>query len=269
MPQSVQVFIGVLVFLLCASGCHTPLAVKQMQAKNFFARNAPKTPAKVVDIWQSYAQNVPDGTIMRGMAGRVHFYDNHKEEQAVKVDGYLTVYVFDGNETDPAHTKPLSIFEFKAKALDQHYSYQKPIGHGYDFFLPMDEIGGLEKPLCIIVRFDNHLDEMFVMSKPVNTVLAGRRAELPVEPTIREFLDSQSLLAETNRSITAAHNASAIQQAAYITETPTAESERPRVSTTTIPLNSSISRRLHSTVTPDTTISVTEKSTSLRPTVTE
>ena len=249
MPQSVQVFICIQVLLLCASGCHTPLVVKQMQAKNPLARNSSKTPIKVVDVWQSYAQTMPDGTIMRGMAGRVHFYDNPKEEQAVKVDGDLTVYIFDGNETDPVHTKPLRVFQFKAEKLDQHYSHQKPIGHGYDFFLPMDEIGGVEQPLSIIVRFDNHLDEKFVMSsQPVNTVLAGRRVEQPTEPTIREFLDSP-LFAETNRSITTAQNASAIQQVAYITETPNAEPECPRISTTTIPLPSGMTQRLHSPVT--------------------
>ena len=253
MSQSVQFFIGILVFLLFVSGCHTPLAVKQMQAKNPLAKNAPKTPVRMVDAWNSYALTTPDGTVMRGMAGRVHFYDSHGEDQAVKVDGDLTVYVFDGNEDDPAHTKPTNVFQFKAATLDQHYSHQKPFGHGYNFFLPMDKIGGAEKPISIIARFDNHLDEAFVITQPVNTVLAGRRQEQLAEPTIREFLDSRSLLAETNRSISAAQDASAIQQVGYITETTTAaatvmtvaEPEKSRVST--IPLNSNMTRRLHST----------------------
>ena len=204
----------------------------------------------MVDAWNSYAQPASDGQIIRGMAGRVHFYENQKGERTIKVDGDLTVYVFDGNETDPAHTKPLKIFQFNADTLAKHYSHQKPFGHGYDFFLPMDEIGGVEQPLCIIVRFNNHLDEMFVMTQPVNTVLAGRRPEQPTEPTIREFLESRSLLAETNRSITTVHNASAIQQVGYITEKEEkvdAEPERSRVST--IPLNSGMTRRLHSTST--------------------
>jgi len=251
MPQSVQASIGALLCLFFMSGCQTPLTVKQMQAKNPFARNAPKTPAKMVDVWNSYAQVTPNGTVMRGKAGRVHFYDDHKGDRAVKVDGDLTVYVFDGNEIDPAHTKPLKIFQFKADTLEKHYSHQKPFGHGYNFFLPMDEIDGVEKPLSIIVRFDNHLDEMFVMSQqPVNTVLAGRRPEQPTETTIREFLDSQSLLAEANRSMTTANNASAIQQVGYITETVQAKPERLRVST--IPLNGGMARRLHSPSTLDT-----------------
>ena len=252
MPRSVQVSIGVLLCLLFVVGCQAPLTVKQMQAKNPLARNAPKTPVKMVDVWNSYAQTTPDGTIMRGKAGRVHFYDNHRGDRAVKVNGDVTVYVFDGNETDLAYTKPLKIFQFGADVLDKHHSHQQPFGHGYNFFLPMDEIGGIEKPLSIIVRFDNHQDDMFVMSsQPVNTILAGRRPEHPTEPAIREFLDSQSLLAETNRSITTAHNASVIQQVGYITETTVAEPARPRNSTI-IPLNSDMTRRLHSTATLET-----------------
>ena len=200
----------------------------------------------MVDVWNSYAQTAPDGTIMRGMAGRIHFYDNHKGDQTVKVDGDLTVYVFDGNETDPAHTKPIKVFQFKAKTLDQHYSHQKPFGHGYNFFLPIDEIGGVEKPLSILVRFDNDLDKMYVMTEqPVNIVLAGRRAEQPTNPTIREFLDSRSLFAEANRNIVTAHDASVIQQVTHLTETTAVEPEKPRNSTKTIPLNSGMTRRLH------------------------
>ena len=259
MPRSSQlsvihISISLLVCLLCVAGCNTPLALKQMQAKNPLAKNAPKTPVKVVDAWNSYAQTVPDGAVMRGMAGRVHFYDNHREEQTVKVDGDLTVYVFDGNETDPTHTKPLKIFQFKANTLDKHYSYQQPIGHGYNFFLPFDEIGGEEQSLCLIVRFDNKLDENFIMTQPVNTILAGRKPERSVEPTIREFLDSQSLLAENNRNIIVGQDASVIQQVAHITETtvavPALAPERSRVET--IPLNSSMTRMLHGTMSPGT-----------------
>ena len=235
-----------LVCLLFVLGCSTPLSVKQMQAKNPFAKNAPKTPTKMVDAWNSYAQAMPDGTIVRGMAGRVHFFDDHNGDKTVKVDGDMTVYVFDGKETDPVHTKPLKVFQFKANTLDKHYSFQKPMGHGYSFFLPMGEIDGEEQSLSIIARFDNHLDDGRVMSQPVSTILAGRKPERQAEPTIREFLDSQSLLAETNRSMTVAHNASTIRQVSHISETTVAEPAHPKSSTTTIPLNSAMTRRLHS-----------------------
>jgi len=259
MAQLVRMSLGMLLSCLFVSGCHTPLALKQIQAKNPLAKNAAKTPVEIVDAWNSYAHTTPEGKIVRGMAGRVHFYETQNKGQPVKVDGDLTVYVFDGNDTDPAHTKPFKIFQFKADTLAEHHSHQKPLGHGYNFFLPIDEIGGEEKPLSIIVRFDNRLDDLFITTlQPVNTVLAGRRPQTPAAPSIREFLDSRSLLAETNRTMTTQFD-SAIQQAAYITTTEVAEPEdSPETSpqnsrVRTIPLNSSMTRRLAETTEPNST----------------
>jgi len=245
MPQSVSLTLVALLSLLFVLGCHTPLAVKQIQAKNPLAKNAAKTPVEIVDVWNSYAQTTTEGKTMRGMAGRVHFYDDPRKGRAVKVEGDLTVYVFDDNETDPARTKPLKVFQFKAETLAQHYSHQKPLGHGYNFFLPIDEIGGEEKPLCIMVRFDDKLndtklDDMPLIAQPINTILAGRKPQTPTEPTIREFLESRSLVAEANRTLTAQHDSS-IQQAGYIKEN-TDAGKKSRVST--IPLNNDMTRRL-------------------------
>jgi hypothetical protein len=248
MPQSISLLVGIL-FVLFVSGCQTPLTVKQMQAKNPLAKNAVKTPVQIVDVWNSYAQTTPDGKVMRGVAGRVHFYGNQKDNRAIKVDGDLTVFVFAGNETDPAHTKPLKVFQFKAETLDQHYSHQKPLGHGYNFFLPIDEIGGEEQSLCIMSRFDDRLEQTYFVAPSVNTVLAGRKPtsklQTPAEPTIREFLESRSLLAEANKTISTSYNSSAIQQVGYIHEVTQVEPEKSRVST--IPLNSDMTRRLSGT----------------------
>ena len=242
MPKSVQVSIAILLFVLFVSGCHTPLAIKQIQAKNPLAKNAPKSPNKIVDVWNSYAQTTPDGKTMRGMAGRVHFYDEQKKSRAVKVDGDMTVYIFDGNESDPAHAKPLHVYHFKAETLNKHYANEKPFGHGYNFFLPIDEIGGEEKSLCIMVRFDDKLNGMFEIGTPINTVLAGRKPTPPVEPAIREYLESHSVLADADKSITTPHDTSVIQQVAHVSVKNIGEGEKSRVST--IPLNSDMTRRL-------------------------
>ena len=236
------VSVSIVLFALCAFGCHTPLAVKQIQAKNPLAKNAAKTPTTIVDVWSCCAQKTPEGKMVRGMAGQIHFYDDQKDNRAVKVDGDLTVFMFDGNETDPAHTKPLKVYQFNADTLNQHYVYKKPLGHGYDFFLPIDEIGGEEKSISIIVRFDNKLEENdYVITKPVNTLLAGRRPASPADPSIREFLESRSLLAEAHQNMTAAYDSSVIQQVVYISEKE-GESEKSKV--LTIPLNSGMTRRL-------------------------
>ena len=242
MLRSVKISIGILLLLLLVAGCHTPLAVKQMQAKNPLAKNAAKTPVEIVDAWNACVQTTPEGTAMRGLAGRVHFYDNQKKHQAIKVDGDFTVYVFDGNETNPAHTKPLKIFRFEADTLEEYYSHQKPLGHGYNFFLPVDEIGGEEKSLCILVRLDDKLNEALVMKpQPTHTILAGRKPLTPAEPTIRDFLESNSLIAEASRNLST-QNSSAIQQVGYTTEITDSVTEKSK--TSTIHLNNNMARRL-------------------------
>ena len=241
MTKTLQLFASVVLFALLTVGCHTPQAVKQIQAKNPWAKNAAKTPTKIVDAWNSYAQTMPEGKVMRGLAGQVHFFDDPRNDRTVKVDGDLTVYVFDGNEKDPAHTKPLKIYQFKSKTLDEHHVHKKPWGHGYNFFLPIDEIGGEEKPLCVVVRFDDKLNgKFFVKDEPVNTLLAGRKPTPPTEPSIREFLESRSLLAEANRSITATQHPFDIQQVAFTSE----ENESKKQGVSTISLTGSMTRRL-------------------------
>ena len=248
MPQSVPSPLGILLLVLFVFGCQTPLTVKKIQAKNPWAKNSAKTPVKVVDLWNSYAQTTESGEVVRGMAGRVHFYDNARKNRSVKVDGDLTVYVFDSNETDPTHTKPLKIFQFKAETLDKHHSFQKSLGHSYFFFLPIDEMGGEEKPLCILTRFDDRLEkDTFVMTPSVHTMLAGRKPQQPTEPSIREFLESQSHLAEANQNI-AIGSDSVIQQVGYVTEKQNVEPEKTRVST--IPLSDGMTKRLIEAKTP-------------------
>jgi hypothetical protein len=105
----------------------------------------------------------------------------------------------------------------------------------------MDEIGGEEKSLCIMVRFDNTLDEMFVMARAVNAVLAGRRPQTPVEPTVRDYLESHSLLAEANQKATAEFNSSAVQQVSHVAAK---DGEREKSKVLTIPLSADMTRRV-------------------------
>ncbi len=171
--------------IVSTTGCQSKdYSFKKMQAKNPLAKNSPKSPTKMVDVWNTYAQTVPNGKPVRGVAGRVHFYSDAKKKQAVKVDGSMTVYVFDGDQKDPAHSKPLKVFKFNPETLGKHYSFRKPLGHGYDFFLPFDAIDGKERSLCVMARFDDSIDGTLVMSLPVTMTLKG---SVP-EPSKTEML---------------------------------------------------------------------------------
>ncbi|GHT40059.1 hypothetical protein FACS189427_13900 [Planctomycetales bacterium] len=147
----------------------------------------------MVDVWQPYAQTTPEGQVVRGLAGRIHFYPDSKKKQPVKVDGEMTVFVFDGKETNPSRSKPMRVYKFPGTTLESHYSYKKPLGHGYDFFLPFDEIGGEEKKLCIMARFDDALESSLLVAKPVHTILSGTKPEMKETP-FQQFLANRSVL---------------------------------------------------------------------------
>ncbi|MDR0335790.1 MAG: hypothetical protein LBI18_01730 [Planctomycetaceae bacterium] len=249
-------FLFLVLIFATVFGCQSNLTVKRIQAKNPLAKNSAKTPTKMVDVWNTYAQTTPEGKVLRGIAGRIHFYNDYKKKQAVKVDGNLTVFIFDGNEKNPAHAKPLKIYQFRSETLDKHYAFKKPLGHGYDFFLPFDEIGGEEKNLCVMTRFDDRLEDMLVLSHPVVTVLQGSKREVPAsENAIQEFLANNSILAKANRELAEQAIPSDIRQVGFEQEQINAQKTeqqqfeqktlgKPERPVSTIVLNDSMTRRL-------------------------
>jgi hypothetical protein len=71
--------------------------------------------------------------------------------------------------------------------------------------------------------------------------LAGRKPQTPSDPSIREFLESRSILAEANQSISS-HFDSSIQQVGHVVEKQEPAAKKSKVST--IPLNGDMTRRL-------------------------
>jgi len=181
-----------LLFIPLLTGCNT-LTYKRAAAKNPLSKNSVKVPVNMLDVWQPYAQTTSEGGVVRGIAGRIHFYSDAKKKRTIKVDGELTVFVFDGKETNPSRAKPMRVYKFSAKTLESHHSFKKPLGHGYDFFLPFDEIGGEEKTLCIMARFDDVLESSLLVAKPVHTILSGTKPEIKETP-FQQFLANRSVL---------------------------------------------------------------------------
>ena len=225
--MNLRTLLSIIVTVLVLSGCQSNLAYKRMQAKNPWAKNSPKSPTKMVDIWNTYAQTVPNGPPMRGIAGRVHFYNEDKKRRAIKVDGSMTVFVFDGDQKDPARAKPIKVFKFNPETLDKHYSFKKPLGHGYDFFMPFDAVDGEEKTLCVIARFDDTLEGTLVIAQPVNVLLKGSRSESPI----------QSMMAQTELL------PDGIKQVSHMAPTKIPKPEGAR-NISTISLNDHLTRRL-------------------------
>jgi len=112
----------------------------------------PKVPTRMGEVWTDSVLNQPGLPGVRGFGGRVTFYSD-EEKKPVAVDGTLTVYAFDATERDPVHVAPERRFVFPADQLQKHYSPNK-LGPSYSIWIPWDEVGGAERQLSLVARFD-------------------------------------------------------------------------------------------------------------------
>jgi hypothetical protein len=111
-----------------------------------------KLPETVMPIWTDTVLHQPGQPGVRGFGGRVYFYAD-KNGDPIKVDGALTVYVFDGDAQDANSHKPLRKFVITADQLASHHS-KSDLGDSYSIWLPWDKVGGPSQSLSLICRFD-------------------------------------------------------------------------------------------------------------------
>lgn len=145
----------------------------------------PQIPSRVVDVWTDDILHQSGQPSKRGFGGRLMFY-NHEDEKPIKVEGTLTVYLFDDRCEDPLREDPIHKYIFPAETLEKHHS-QSELGHSYSFWLPVDNVGGVEKKLTIIARFEPKIGGK-VMANPSTHVLPGRPADdQPISPLVQRF----------------------------------------------------------------------------------
>ena len=84
------------------------------------------------------------------------------------------VYAFDETDRDPSNNRPDRKYVFTPQQLPAHYSKSK-IGHSYSVWLPWDEVGGPQKELTLIIRFQPK-EGTVAISDPCRQLLPGRTA---------------------------------------------------------------------------------------------
>lgn len=158
----------VLLSLLC--GCtQWDLSKKLPWSKD---DSKPKVPTRMSDMWTYTVMRQSGQPGVRGFGGRILFYNND-DEKPIKVDGTLTVYAFAGAMGDASQELPEKKFVFPAEQFDSHYSESK-LGHSYSVWLPWDEVGGPERQISLIARFENKAGEVLTGS-PSHQTLPGFR----------------------------------------------------------------------------------------------
>ncbi|MFZ1935988.1 MAG: hypothetical protein WAU84_19845 [Thermoguttaceae bacterium] len=117
-----------------------------------FGDDKPGKPDRVIAMWTDTVLTRSDTPPVRGFGGRLMFYEG-KNESPVKVEGMLVVYALDENGRDPSSARPDRKYVITPQQLPAHYSKSK-IGHSYSVWIPWDEVGGMQKDISLIVRFE-------------------------------------------------------------------------------------------------------------------
>ena len=174
-------FVGRLLTGLLLATCLAPAARGEGWPYWPFNReDKPGKPDKIVTLWSDTVLTQPGRPPIRGFGGRLMFYEGKKEEP-IKVEGTLVVYAFDETDRDANNARPDRKYAFTPQQLPPHYSKSK-IGHSYSVWLPWDEVGGPQKEITLIVRFEPK-EGAVAISDPCRQLLPGRivaaRAQVP------------------------------------------------------------------------------------------
>jgi hypothetical protein len=115
----------------------------------------PQVPTRITAVWTDTVLHQPKQPAIRGFGGRLMFYVG-KGEDPVRVDGALTVYAYDDTDKsalDSESGTPTRKYVFPGQYLSKHYS-KSSLGHSYSFWLPWDKLGGPQRDVSLIARFE-------------------------------------------------------------------------------------------------------------------
>ena len=167
-----------LAMMVCSLGCsglgkssgHGPSAIKSMLSDDkpeFFA------PSSMVAIWKPSTYEKAGTKSLRGFGGRFYFHD--AQNLPVKVSGKLTIYGYDDAEGETSG-KADRKFVFESSTFQKHHS-ATGLGDSYSFWVPWDEVGGVERTITLIPVFKS-VDGKIPESKPATLRLPGKKREV-------------------------------------------------------------------------------------------
>ena len=198
----------------------------------------PEVPARMVTTWTDSVLHTVGQESKRGFGGRLIFFSGESEDP-VRVDGQLVVYAFDETDRPTHETHPTRKYVFPAEQFVKHES-DTQLGASYSVWLPWDAVGGKQKKVSLIARFEPQ-GGAIVMGEQTRHLLPGVTLEGQPETQFADTHVEQSTqeveLAGFNReNPPPASTASAVDARAVET--------RVKMSTATIPLPQRLGTRM-------------------------
>lgn len=222
----------VLMVGLALSGCKT-LDVGSVPKPAWMGKSKPKyqTPVRVAAIWADAMLAHPTAPT-RGFGGRFYFY-NPKNE-AIPVDGELTVYAYDDTLGAPNNRPPDRKFVFTGEQLTSYFD-ETQLGASYSVWLPWDRPGSGRRDISLVPIF-TAADGTRVVGQHTKVILPGDENE----PGMAQAVPIQRTTETLHRPVQPVGH---VEQASSLSESAERTADgRPR--STTISLSPATTRRL-------------------------
>ncbi len=163
--------------------------------ESWFGETPPlAVPDRILAIWSDTVLHQAGSPGIRGFGGRLYFYKDTGND-TVEVDGSVTVYVFDSETRDPIHTAPLKKYVVTSDQLASHHS-KTSLGHSYSIWVPWDRVGGPNRTLSLVVRFDGR-EGGTVLGQPLTKQLPGVRSKDSAPSPIRKVSHESTVEVDT------------------------------------------------------------------------
>ncbi|MCC2099495.1 MAG: hypothetical protein KDJ29_21580 [Hyphomicrobiales bacterium] len=225
----------VLLLVLCGtiacSGCASLTKDEAWKMPNLFSKKEKEpepypTPVKMATTWAPDTLSSPGKTTTRGFGGRIFFYN--EKSQAVPVEGELLVvgYIDTGIAGEPPITRR---YAFTSEQLTSHFA-QSDLGASYSIWIPWDADGGMQHTISLVPTFTPK-NGTAIQGAPTVVVLPG---QTPLQAQYRQRARSQM----------EGQLPTGVRQVNYGQPPARIANGQSGLTTTTIPMNSDMTRRL-------------------------
>jgi hypothetical protein len=150
-----------LIALATAIGCAGKSSKSKWSFSNWDVKKAvgmkpekpePEKPERMVATWTDTTLSTAGHSTKRGFGGKLMFFKRGSEDP-VRVEGNLVVYAFDETDRPDHETQPTRRYIFPMDEFVRHES-ESSLGPTYSFWLPWDEIGGQQRHISLIAKFE-------------------------------------------------------------------------------------------------------------------
>ena len=150
-----------LIALATATGCAGKSSKSKWNVSNWDVKKAvgmkpdkpdPELPERMVATWTDTTLSTAGQSTKRGFGGKLMFFKRDSEDP-VRVEGNLVVYAFDETDRPDHETHPSRRYIFPVEEFVRHES-DSTLGPTYSFWLPWDEIGGQQRHISLIAKFE-------------------------------------------------------------------------------------------------------------------